>query len=98
MDDFLFGTFVLFVGDTRLCWFVHLGKVFCTMSGNALRLMPKIGLIESCEKKVCRVVLHIELIIMYKLFLSLHVYRLIIKFFVTCCYEVFAVCVLTLVM
>jgi hypothetical protein len=31
----------------------RLGYVFCTMSGNAQCLMPKIGLVESCEKKVC---------------------------------------------
>jgi hypothetical protein len=30
--------------------------------------MFKIGLVESCEKKVCLNVLHIELVIMYKLF------------------------------
>jgi hypothetical protein len=46
----------------------HLGNVFCTMSGNALRLMPKIGLVESCERKFVAT-LHIELVIMYKLFL-----------------------------
>jgi hypothetical protein len=75
----------------------HLGNVFYTMSGNALRLMSKIGPVESCEKKVCLDVLHIELVIMYKLFLSLRVYDFIIKFFVTYCCEVVAVCVLTLV-
>jgi hypothetical protein len=58
----------------------YLGNVFCTMTGNALRLMSKIGLIESCEKKVCLDVLHIELVIMYKLFVSLRVYDFIIKF------------------
>jgi hypothetical protein len=82
---FLVSTFVLFVGDTCLYWFVTLGNVFYTMSGNALCLMPKIGLVESCEKKVCLDVLHIELVIMYKLFLSLRVYDFVIKFFVTCC-------------
>jgi hypothetical protein len=50
------------------------GNVFYTMSGNALRLMSKIGPVESCEKKVCLDVLHIELVIMYKLFMSLYVY------------------------
>jgi hypothetical protein len=67
------------------------------MSENALRFMPKIGLGESCEKKVCLDVLHIELVIMYKLFLSPRVYiDFILKFFVTCCCEVVTVCVLHL--
>jgi hypothetical protein len=50
------------------------------MSWNALRLMSKVGLDESCEKKVCLDVLHMELVIMYKLFLSLRVYEFVIKF------------------
>jgi hypothetical protein len=41
-------------------------------------------------------VLHIELVIMYKLFLSLRIYDFVIKFFVTCCCEVITVCVLHL--
>jgi hypothetical protein len=60
--------------------------------------MPKIGLVESCEKKVCLDVLHIELVIMYKFFMSLRIHCFIINFFVTCCGEMITVCVLTLVM
>jgi NurA-like 5'-3' nuclease len=68
------------------------------MSRNALRLMSKIGLVNHVKKKVCLGVLHIELAIMYKLFLLLRVYNFIIKFFVTRRCEVVTVCVLTLVM
>jgi hypothetical protein len=49
-------------------------------------------------KKVCLDVLHIELVIMYKLFLSLRVYDFVIKFFVTCCCEAVTVYVLALAM
>jgi hypothetical protein len=57
--------------------------VFCTMSGNALRLTSKIGIVELCEKKVCLDVLHIELVIMYKPFMPLRIYiDFIINFFI----------------
>jgi hypothetical protein len=97
MDDSLLGALFLFVA-TRAYVGSYLGNVFCTMSGNALRLMSKADLVESCEKKIYLDVLHIELVIMYKLFLSLRVYGFVIKFFVTCCCEVVTVYVLTLVM
>jgi hypothetical protein len=68
MDDSLLGTFVFiywrYVPILVRTW----GNVFCTMAGNALCLMVKIGIVESCEKKVCLDMLHIELVIMYKLF------------------------------
>jgi hypothetical protein len=69
----LLDAFVFVCCDTCLCWFATWGSVCCTMSGNAQRLVPKIGLAESCEKKVCLDVLHIELVIMYKLFMSLRI-------------------------
>jgi hypothetical protein len=34
------------------------GNVFCTMSGNALRLMAKVVLVESCEESLSRRVTH----------------------------------------
>jgi hypothetical protein len=58
-----------------------LGNVFCTMSGNAMRLMSEIDYVESCEKKVCLVCYTYNFVIMHKLFLSLRVYDFVIKFF-----------------
>jgi hypothetical protein len=81
MEDSLLGTFVFVCLVIRVYVDSSLGVVCYTMSGNAQRLVPKIGLVESCEKKVCLDVLHTELVIMYKLFMSLRIYCLHHKFF-----------------
>jgi hypothetical protein len=70
MDRSLLGILFLFVRDTCLCWFVTWGNVFCTMLGTLC-----VSCLRSASlthvKKVCLHVLHTELVIMYKLFLSL---------------------------